>query len=54
MDTGSKIIKGITCEVNTCEYHTQDNQCSAGNIKVTHYGADTKEQTDCSTFKKKL
>ncbi len=50
----NNIIKGITCEVNTCQYHTQDNHCSAGNITVTHFGADTKEQTDCSTFKKKM
>lgn len=54
MDSNPKIIKGITCEVNTCEYHTKNNECAAGNIKVTHMNADTKEETDCSTFKKKL
>ncbi len=54
MDYNPQIIKGITCEVEKCEYHTQNNQCSAGNIKVTNCTANTKEQTDCSTFKKKL
>lgn len=50
----SKIIKGITCEVDTCEHHTTNNECSAGSIKVTPYGAANKEETDCSTFKKKF
>lgn len=50
----SKIIKGITCEVDTCEYHTTENRCGAGSIKVTPYGATAKEETDCSTFKRKF
>lgn len=50
----TKTIEGITCEVDTCEYHTTENKCTAGTIKVTPYGASNKEETDCSTFKKKF
>ncbi len=54
MDTNSKIIPGITCEVSKCEHHTKDNCCSAGSIKVTGCSANTKQETDCSTFKQKM
>jgi len=49
-----KTIKNVSCEVDTCEHHTIDNKCSAPSIKVTSYGAESKEETDCSTFKKKF
>ena len=28
------VIKGITCDVITCQYHTGDGHCTAGHIKV--------------------
>ena len=49
-----KTIEGITCEVESCEHHAIGNHCTAGSIKVTNYNAVSKEETDCSTYKRKF
>lgn len=49
-----KKICGITCRVETCEYHDTDNTCHAGNISVGGCEACDCDQTCCNTFKAKF
>ncbi|MFT4146484.1 MAG: DUF1540 domain-containing protein [Mobilitalea sp.] len=42
--------EGISCEVNTCEYHSSGNHCCAEKIQVAPKNAREADQTDCMTF----
>lgn len=45
------VIKGITCDVVTCQYHTGEGHCTAGHIKVGPSQAEVSRETLCTTFK---
>ena len=45
------VIKGITCDVVTCQYHTGEGHCTAGHIKVGPNQAEVSRETLCTTFK---
>ena len=45
------VIKGITCDVVTCQYHTGEGNCAAGHIKVGPNQAEVSRETLCTTFK---
>ncbi len=47
-------ICGIKCEVSNCKYHTEDNCCAAGSIKVGPMSAQNSCDTACDTFEKKF
>ena len=49
--TNPNVIKGITCDVVTCEYHHAGGQCCAGHIKVGPSQAEVSRETLCTTFK---
>ena len=52
MDTCAKdAIKGISCDVKNCAYHSGDHMCCAGNIYVGPCEADCSANTSCVTFK---
>lgn len=48
---GTKVIRGITCDVTSCAYHESDNRCCAGHIKVGTDHAQASGETLCTTFK---
>ena len=52
--TNSNVIKGITCDVVTCEYHHGQGQCCAGHIKVGTSQAEASRETLCTTFKNRM
>ncbi|MEG1886714.1 MAG: DUF1540 domain-containing protein [Oscillospiraceae bacterium] len=43
-------INGISCGVCNCCYHTSDNCCCAGQIKVGPEHACNCNETVCATF----
>ncbi len=45
--------KCIDCTVKNCVYHTSNNSCSAGAIKVGNSTACSCSETCCDTFKAK-
>lgn len=45
------VIEGVSCVVNTCEYHKKGDKCTAGEIEILPKNASTSEETDCGTFK---
>lgn len=45
-----KEIKGITCDAKNCIYHSKNNNCNAGNIKVGCKTATDESETKCETF----
>ncbi len=49
--TEKDVIKGITCDVVTCEYHRGNGNCCAGHIKVGPNQAQVSRETLCTTFK---
>lgn len=50
-NNSKNVIKGITCDVVTCQYHTGDGNCTAGHIKVGPNQANVSRETLCTTFK---
>lgn len=48
------IINGIKCNVDSCVYHSSEDQCHAGHITVggTRKACECCE-TECATFKAK-
>lgn len=48
-----KHIKGITCDVRNCVYHSGESECYAGEICVGPKEARTSDNTVCATFKPK-
>ncbi len=49
----TKPLSGVHCVVTSCVYHSENNECHAGNITVGGHSAATKGETDCETFNKK-
>gem|GEM_PF-55686 len=45
-----KEIKGISCEVQNCVYHSKADNCTAGHIKVGNPRALHESETKCETF----
>ena len=43
-------IPGVGCDVTVCKYHTTDDKCSAGHIRVENHSAQNKTETFCGTF----
>ena len=43
-------IKGISCSVKNCVYHTGDSKCMAGNIQIGSQNACSCSETVCATF----
>lgn len=41
---------GIKCQVNTCEFYMQGDQCCADKIEVQSPNAMSSADTDCKTF----
>ena len=50
-NSSKNVIKGITCDVVTCQYHTGEGNCTAGHIKVGPHQAEVSRETLCTTFK---
>ena len=50
---GSKLIKGIVCDVRDCAYHDGKSDCYAGTICVGPCEAGCSANTSCATFKPK-
>ena len=48
-----KKISGIICHVQDCEYHTKDNSCVAGSIKVGSCVSCSGTDAQCDTYKAK-
>jgi hypothetical protein len=48
-----KHIKGITCDVKSCVYHSGQSECYAGEICVGPSTAKCSANTVCATFKPK-
>jgi hypothetical protein len=42
----------VTCIVESCHFWTEGNRCEAERIKVTGFGADECQDTNCATFTK--
>lgn len=47
-----KTSQCISCSVKNCVYHTVDDTCHAGQIRVGHGEASDSKDTCCDTFKK--
>ncbi|MBQ8077197.1 MAG: DUF1540 domain-containing protein [Eubacterium sp.] len=45
-----KEIKGISCEVKNCVYHSKGDDCTAKQIKVGNPLAMHESETKCETF----
>ena len=45
-----KEIKGISCEVKNCVYHSKSDNCTANCIKVGNAQAKHECETKCETF----
>lgn len=43
-------ISGVSCDAKNCKHHTQDDKCTASNIKVENNSAVKKSETWCGTF----
>lgn len=43
-------VSGVGCGVVSCKYHSKDNSCCAGHIKVGSVNAIKKGETYCETF----
>ncbi len=51
-----KVNKSISCSVNECKYHAQnESYCSLDHINVVkhHNNVTTPEATDCGSFESK-
>ena len=46
-------IKGITCDVKSCEFNDGENECTAGHISVGPCDASCSDETICATFRPK-
>ncbi|MCM1285206.1 MAG: DUF1540 domain-containing protein [Acetobacter sp.] len=46
----NKEINGIICEVKNCKFHSIDNNCHAGHIRVGDRAATSSCDTSCETF----
>ncbi len=44
---------GIKCQVDSCYYYMNGDQCTADRIEVMPKNADSTEDTNCGTFAKK-
>lgn len=49
----TKPIKGIHCDVCSCQYHDGEESCTAPGIQVGPHDAETCTDTVCATFKPK-
>ena len=54
MEKTSSPISRVKCEVTTCEYTLDGNQCVARSIEVTPKEAKNSQETDCATFIPKM
>lgn len=43
-------LDGVKCIVNTCEYYTTGDHCTASTIEVQPRDAKNTQETDCATF----
>lgn len=43
-------ISRVKCVVDTCEYYTNGNRCTAQTIEIQPPGAQDTSTTDCATF----
>jgi hypothetical protein len=52
-----KVAKDVLCEVNSCKYWANGNNCNASSIYVVNrrgQQAANSEETDCKTFEPKI
>ena len=49
-----KKIKGITCDVKSCEYNDGENECMAGHVSVGPCDASSSDETVCATFRPRI
>ncbi len=49
----SKCLQGVCCDVVNCEYHNENRECCAKQIKVGPGYATSSTETVCDTFKPK-
>lgn len=45
-----KEIREVSCNVESCMYHTKQNKCGAGHIQVGNPSASVSKETLCATF----
>ena len=48
-----KVVKGVSCDVRNCAYHSGMTTCTAGSITVGPCEANCSANTSCATFKPK-
>ncbi|MDO4563145.1 MAG: DUF1540 domain-containing protein [Clostridia bacterium] len=53
MSSKSTPIANVRCDVSSCEYHTESNECTANAINVVKHHGDGSNETDCGTYAKK-
>lgn len=46
-------LNGVNCVVNSCNYYTNGNHCSAERIEIQPRNASDTQETDCATFSPK-
>ncbi|MDL2274236.1 DUF1540 domain-containing protein [Oscillospiraceae bacterium OttesenSCG-928-G22] len=46
-------INGISCTARNCIHHSENNCCTAGEIRVGTEYASEKAETICGTFEKR-
>lgn len=44
-------ISGVCCSVESCQYHSLNNACTAPHIDVKDEKAGTKKETFCGTYR---
>ncbi len=52
-DKSGSPINRVNCEVNTCKFYSQGNQCTAQSIHIQPKNANNSDETDCGTFQMK-
>lgn len=53
--SGENLINGIICHADNCEFHSTDNRCFAGCIKVSGCNKEScSTEPFCDTFKAKF
>jgi len=50
MNKASDAINRVKCAVNSCYYHSGNNQCMANSIEIQPPNAANSQDTDCATF----
>lgn len=50
IDKTDSPLDGVSCVVNTCQYHESGDYCTAAAIEIQPRNATSTEETDCATF----